>query len=132
MVQSDALSRRPDHCPDEDTDNEDIIMLPDNMFVHLIDVELQDKIARSMDLDGKATEALKLLLETGPTTMTAGLQDWKIQKSNGRNILFYKGRNYIPWNTELQRELVKLFHDHETAGHPGEIGTYNAVRQHYW
>ena len=100
-------------------------MLPDNMFVHLINVELQDKIARSTDLDGNATEALKLLLESGPTTMTAGLHDWKIQQSNGRNILFYKGRNYIPWNTELRRELVKSFHDHETAGHPGEIGTYN-------
>ena len=27
---------------------------------------------------------------------------------------------------------MKTFHDHETAGHSGEIGTYNAVRQHYW
>ena len=27
---------------------------------------------------------------------------------------------------------MKTFHDHETAGHPGEIGTYNAIRQHYW
>ena len=27
---------------------------------------------------------------------------------------------------------MKNFHDHETAGHPGEIGTYNAVQQHYW
>ena len=27
---------------------------------------------------------------------------------------------------------MKTFHDHETAGHPGEIGTYNAVQQHYW
>ena len=27
---------------------------------------------------------------------------------------------------------MKSFHDHETAGHPGEIGMYNAVQQHYW
>ena len=27
---------------------------------------------------------------------------------------------------------VKSFHDHETAGHPGKIGTYNAVQQCYW
>ena len=27
---------------------------------------------------------------------------------------------------------MKTFHDHKTAGHPGEIGTYNAIRQHYW
>jgi Integrase zinc binding domain len=132
MVQSDALSRWPDLCPDEDNDNEYIIMLPDNMFLNLIDTNLQEKIATSNDFDGNATEALKLLLEKGPTTMTAGLDDWKIETSNGRKILFYKGKNYIPRNTELQRELVKLFHDHETAGHPGEIGTYNAVCQHYW
>ena len=25
-----------------------------------------------------------------------------------------------------------MFHDHETAGHPGELETYNSVRQHYW
>ena len=25
-----------------------------------------------------------------------------------------------------------MFHDPETAGHPGEIATYNAVQQHYW
>ena len=28
MVQSDALSRRPDHIPEQDTDNEDVTMLP--------------------------------------------------------------------------------------------------------
>ena len=25
-----------------------------------------------------------------------------------------------------------MFHDHKTAGHPGELETYNAIRQHYW
>jgi transposase InsO family protein len=135
MVQSDALSRRPDLCPDEDNDNEDIIMLPDNMFLNLIDVNLQEKIALSNDLDGTAAEALKLLLNKthrAPTSMTAGLQDWTIEEYNGRHILFYKGKNYIPRNIDLRREIVQGFHDHETAGHPGEIGTYNAIRQHYW
>ena len=27
---------------------------------------------------------------------------------------------------------MKSFYDHETAGHPGKIGMYNAVQQHYW
>jgi hypothetical protein len=63
MVQSDALSRRPDHCPDEDNDNEDITVLPKDMFVNLIDEALQQRIADSKDLDGNAAEALKLLLE---------------------------------------------------------------------
>jgi transposase InsO family protein len=132
MVQSDALSRRPDLCPDEDTDNENMVMLPDNMFVNLIDTDLQERIAVSEDLDGNAAEALKLLLEKAPTAMTSGLENWELRKLNGQNILFYKGKNYIPRNMELRRDIVKTFHDHETAGHPGEIGTYNAVRQHYW
>ena len=106
-------------------------MLPDDLFLNLIDLELQKKIAISDDLDGNAAEALKFLLETAPTSMTAGLDDWTMDRTDGRNILFYKGKNYIPRNIELRREIVKTFHDHKTAGHPGEIGTYNAVRQHY-
>ena len=102
------------------------------MFLNLIDMDLQQKIAMTDDLDGSAAEALKLLLETAPTSMTKGLEDWKIETTNGRNILFFKGKNYIPRNMDLQREIVKSFHDHETAGHQGKIGTYNAVQQHYW
>ena len=63
MVQSDALFRRPDLCPDNDTDNENMIMLPDNMFLNLTDMDLQQKIAMTDDLDGSAAEALKLLVE---------------------------------------------------------------------
>ena len=88
------------------------------------------KITIMDDLDGSAAEALKLLLETAPTSMTKGLEDWKIETTNGRSILFFKGKNYIPRNMDLRREIVKSFHDHETAGHPGKIGTYNAVKQH--
>ena len=25
-----------------------------------------------------------------------------------------------------------MYHDHETAGHPGELETYNPICQHYW
>ena len=102
MVQSDALSQLPDLCPDDDTDSENMIMLPDNMFLNLIDMDLQQKIAMTDDLDGSAAEALKLLLETVPTSMTKGLEDWKIEMTNGQNILFFKGKNYIPRNMDLQ------------------------------
>src|SRR5271169_4111306 len=131
MIQSDALSRRPDLCND-DHEEGPTVMLPDEMFVNLIDLDLQERITSSNDMDGNAAEALKLLLEEAPGSMTTGLEDWKLDNSNGRRTLFYKGKNYIPRNEELRRDIVKSFHDHETAGHPGELGTYNAVRQHYW
>ena len=77
-------------------------MLPDNMFLNLINVDLQEKIAMSNDLDGNEAEALKLLLENAPTPMAAGLEDWTIEQMKGQNISFYKGKNYIPRNTELR------------------------------
>ena len=51
MIQSDALSRRPDYVLDEDNDNEDITMLPDNLFINLIDLDLQKHIANCKDMD---------------------------------------------------------------------------------
>src|SRR5271170_3219221 len=45
MIQSDALSRRPDHCPDEDTDNEDRTLLPEDLFIKSLDLDLHDVIA---------------------------------------------------------------------------------------
>ena len=50
----------------------------------------------------------------------------------GRKAIFHKGMNYILNDQELRRDIVKMFHDHETAGHPGELKTYNSVRQYYW
>ena len=85
---------------DDDTDNENIVMLPDEMFVNLIDMDLQNQIAIANDIDSDAAEALKLLLEKAPTEMTTGLEDWKLETTEGRNILFYKGKNYIPKDIE--------------------------------
>jgi hypothetical protein len=73
-------------------------MLPDEMFVNLINLDLQERIiiAKKNDLDGNAADALKLLLEEAPTALTTGLEDWTLDKINDQNILFYKGKSYIP------------------------------------
>src|SRR6266567_9613196 len=125
MIQSDALSRRPDHIPDEDHDNEDVTLLPDKMFINLIDVDLQEKIVNSPEMDTDAADAIKLLLEQGPTTVQNNLDDWKSETFNDKTILFYKEKNYIPKNKELRTEIVQRYHDSPTAGHPGEMETFN-------
>ena len=125
MVQSDALSRRPDLCPEEDNDNEDVIMLPENVFIDLIDEGLQRRIAKANDLDKDAMDALQLLLMDPPISKTKELEDWTLDISNGYRVLLYKGRSYIPKDIDLRRDIVKMFHDPETAGHPGELGTFN-------
>ena len=132
MAQSDALSRRPDLCPEHDNDNEDIVVLPEHLFINLIDTDLQQRIADADELDTDTADILKALLGNGPTAFRNDLSDWSTEDFNGKKILFYKGKNYIPKDIDLRRDIVKTFHDHETAGHPGELETYNAVRQHYW
>ena len=49
-------------------DNENIVMLPDEMFVNLIDMDLQNWIAIANDLDSDVAQALKLLLVRGAGT----------------------------------------------------------------
>jgi len=132
MIESDALSQRPDHCAGYDTDNTDVVMLPADLFIKLIDLDLQERIADSEILDKDAKGALTLLTEQGPDTLWDRTEDWTVELFNGKNILFYKGKNYIPLNPKLQHDIVESFYDHETAGHPGELEMYNAVQQHYW
>src|SRR5271168_2847860 len=43
MIQSDALSRRPDHGEENKQDNEDLIMLPEGLFLNLLDHEFDDE-----------------------------------------------------------------------------------------
>jgi len=102
MVVSDALSQRADHCSENEHNNEDIILLPDRLFVNfidsepilhilinLIDTELQEKIANSKDLDTSAAKALKLLLEDGPNTLQDDLSNWTTEDLDGKPMLFY-------------------------------------------
>jgi len=91
MYQSDALSCHPDHIPEGDTDNEDVTMLPDGLFVNLIDTELQQQIADSKILDTNAAKTLKPFLEDGPMELTDDLVDWTTEDLNGKPMLFYQG-----------------------------------------
>ena len=107
-------------------------MLPKDLFINLIDTELQHHIANCVTKDKDATDAIMTLLKEGPTSMRNQLDNWTLEPFKGKNILFFKGKNYIPPDEELCRDITRMFHDRETAGHPGELETFNAIRQHYW
>jgi hypothetical protein len=119
-IQAHSLSRRPDLCP-QGIYNEDVVVLPEHLFVNLIDMELQKKIANAKNIDYDAAETIKKLLEQGPKEAKKDLMDWKVEEFEGENILFYKGKNYVPIDAELRREIVRRYHDHLMAGHPGEL-----------
>ena len=102
MIQSDALSRRADLYLDEDHDNKDQTLLPKHLFVNLIDLDLQRSITELGKLDFDATNAIKTLLSMQPSKRMKNAKDWTTEEFEGHNILFYKGKNYIPNNIQLQ------------------------------
>ena len=100
MILSDALSQRPDHCLEEDK-NEEATLLPDSLFLNLLDLTLQDRIANAKEYHFNVTNAIAILLEEGPTGIRNNLEDWKIEEEEGKKILFYKGKNYVPKDQNL-------------------------------
>jgi RNase H-like domain found in reverse transcriptase/Integrase zinc binding domain len=131
MILSDALSRRLDHFPEEDETKEEML-LSDNLFLNFLDVNLRDRIKKNKEYDFDVTRAIELLQEEGLTNIQNNLEDWKIEEVDDQKTIFYKGKQYVPKDQELRRDILKLFHNHKTAGHPGELETYNFVKQHYW
>ena len=91
----------PDFVPDNDTDNDDMTMLPEKLFINLIDTDLQNRIANCKTFDKDATDALTMLLEQGPTTVQNALNDWTMEEFEGNTVLFYKGKNYIPQDKSI-------------------------------
>jgi hypothetical protein len=85
-------------------DNEDVIVLPEHLFINLIDTELQKRIEKAKHMDYNAAKAMKELLEQGSNEAKKDLEDWEVEEFEGENVLFYKGKNYVPIDVELQRE----------------------------
>ena len=132
MTQADALSRRSDHYQKEDRDDENMILLPDDLFVNLLDMELQDQILEACNMDHNVSEALDQLLNSDISDLSKDLDNWKVEKTDKGNAIFYQGQNYIPKDFKLRKDIVRMHHDHKTTGHPGELEMYNAIRSQYW
>ena len=91
------MTTRPWNLEEEET-----IMLPENMFINLLDTDLQERILNGRELDIDVKNAMETLLQDGPTNLKNNLEDWKIEEINGRKTIFYKEKNYIPKDQELQ------------------------------
>ena len=123
----DALFRCPDLHPDE-SDNLSTVLLPDSMFVNLIDTKLHERISDSSKSDPLVLQYLQTSLEDIPAAFRSRLSDWTFND----HVLTYKGHVYVPPENSLRRSILAHCHDHETAGHPGYLKTCQLVAAEFW
>jgi len=125
LAAPDALSRRPDHSPDDTP--EETTLLPDGMFVRLIDAALSTSLKHADPAtDPIIIAASKALHGHSTPPMRSALSDWKIEDAT----LYYKDRAYVP--PHLRSRVLFLNHDHATAGHPGRHKTEWFVKRDFW
>ena len=97
MILSDTLSQQLDFVPEKDTDNKDIALLLDQLFINLIDIKLQREIANTDNLDIDTTAAIMLLLRKGPIDLNriSVIRQLKTSKENSSSLprkeLYSKG-----------------------------------------
>jgi hypothetical protein len=84
-------------------------MLPENLFINLLDMELQERILNGKGIDLDIKNPIETLLEEGPTNLQNNLHDWKIEEINGRWTIFYKEKNYVPKDQNLRQDIVKMY-----------------------
>ena len=124
MGPADALSCLPD--PDTSSDNVDVTVLPDNLFIRAIDVALVDKISSSSSSDPLVVSALQGLSVGSPLFPCSSLSDWHFSDS----LLYFKNCLYIP--AAARHDLVSSVHSSPAAGHGGFFRTYTLLSHNYW
>ena len=107
---ADTLSQRPDYDQGE-SDNKDTIMLPPHLFVNVV----------------RFHQELETLVRERQTDMESMGGNQKID-----GIWENQGRVVVPDDDNLKRQILRLYHDHPLAGHPGILRTERLVAKDYW
>jgi len=55
-----------------------------------------------------------------------------VEWSEEEGLLQFRGKIYVPQNTDLRRRVVSLCHDTKVARHPGCWKTLELVSRDYW
>jgi len=137
MGKPNALSRRLDHSKGT-SDNEDVVLLR----LELIAVQALEGLhlegpERDMlreirqgnqkgDQEEPVAKAARELRQTSSKIVRSA--EW----SEDNGVLRFRGKIYVPWNLDLQRQIVLLCHDTKVTGHPGRWKTLELVSRNYW
>uniref|UniRef100_A0A0W0FE14 Reverse transcriptase-rnase h-integrase n=1 Tax=Moniliophthora roreri TaxID=221103 RepID=A0A0W0FE14_MONRR len=103
-------------------------MLPDSLFINAINVDLQMRLKDALGKDDFHQSALETLLDQGIPPIKSSLSDWKFDD----DLLFYKGRAYVPNDVNLRQEIVQSIHEEQPFGHPRQFGIVDLVSREFW
>ena len=109
MGPADALSRLAN--PDTSSDNANVTLLPDNLFICTIDTALVTKITSSTATDPLVLDALKNLSVGSPLFPRSSFADWHFSDSH----LYFKNHLFIP--SAARHDLVASVHSSLASGH---------------
>jgi hypothetical protein len=123
MVQLDALSQRADLHPDEDNNNEDMTLLPDDLFVKVIDTKTHSLLVAALIRDNLVKLAVKALKTRGIPLIKSALTDCKLEDG----LLFFLGRCYVLPDEVLRKRIIEHYHNTLPSGHPGQFQTLELV-----
>ena len=113
-------------APDISSDNTNITLLPDDLFIHAIDMALVDKMTSSTPTDPLVLDTLHSLSVGSPLFPHSSLADWYFSDS----CLYFKNCLYIPPIT--CHDLVASVHSSLASGHRGFFRTYSLLSRDYW
>ena len=132
MAKADTLLRRTDLKKGIESDNKDVILLkPEFFHIHALhqghlliegeEEKLLNRIGSSKDHEDAVVKAVEELKQSGTKTIRS--DKWALEQG----LVLYRGKVYIPKDTKLQMEIIKLHYDSPVAEHPGQWKTLESI-----
>jgi len=118
-----VLLQWPDLAPEEDNDNADLTLLPDTVFVKVINTDLKDTFLEAFTKDNSMHKTVEAINRSGTPPIRSTVADWKIKDG----LVFYKGRCFIPENFDIWKQVVEMHHNTLPIGHPGQWQTLELI-----
>ncbi len=117
-TQADALSRRTNNNEGKE-DNNDVIVLPTNVFANATYTSLNDVDSLCRQEQFKHQSEI-----------TTWIDHHNLQQHE--QLWWKNDALVVVGNNDLKRGVIQSFHDPPTMGHPGIANTYALIRRDYW
>src|SRR5882672_8426695 len=140
----DALSHQKDHFTEEE-DNQDQVMLPAERFDK--SSEPNESVAMTGDdpthvtLEGEEGGFLEHVRDCADRddSVVRALKElgtkrglWSNEWQERDGLVLYRGKIYVPRDSQLRLDIVKAHHYYPVAGHPGQWKTPELVARNFW